>query len=73
MEGSRVRQYDLSGSVSLSDLLGDGNVERGYLRIGRLNEADATDLALRYRHDRSSAQAVRAEAVRLEENLGRLG
>jgi hypothetical protein len=58
---------------ALADLLGEGNVERGYLRIGRLNEADATDLALRYRHDRSSAQAVRAEAVRLEEDLGRLG
>jgi hypothetical protein len=58
---------------ALADILGEGNVERGYLRIGRLNEADANELALRYRLDRSSAQAVRAEAARLEQNLGRLG
>jgi hypothetical protein len=57
---------------ALANLLGEGNVERGYLRIGRLNEADANGLALRYRHDRSSAQAVRAGAARLEQNLGRL-
>ena len=58
---------------ALANLLGEGSVERGYLRIGRLNEADANELALRYRHDRSSAQAVRAQAARLEQNLGRLG
>ena len=72
------RKADSAGMTSLdqfalADILGEGNVERGYLRIGRLNEADANELALRYRHDRSSAQAVRAQAARLEQNLGRLG
>jgi hypothetical protein len=72
------RKADSAGMTSLdqfalADLLGEGNVERGYLRIGRFNEADANELALRYRHDRSSAQAVRAQAARLEQNLGRLG
>jgi len=72
------RKADSAGMTSLdqfalADLLGEGSVERGYLRIGRLNEADANELALRYRHDRSSAQAVRAQAARLEQNLGRLG
>lgn len=72
------RKADSTGITSLdqfalADILGEGNVERGYLRIGRLNEADANELALRYRLDRWSAQAVRAEAARLEQNLGRLG
>jgi hypothetical protein len=53
--------------------LGEGNVERGYSRLCRLKEADANDLALRYRLERSSGSAVRAEVIRLEENLGRLG
>jgi hypothetical protein len=72
------RKADSVGMTSLdqfalADLLGEGNVERGYLRIGRLNEADANDLALKYRHDPSSARAVRADAARLEDNLRRLG
>jgi hypothetical protein len=72
------RKADSAGMTSLdqfalANLLGEGNVEDGYLRIGRLSEADANELALRYRHDRSSAQAVRAQAAWLEQNLGRLG
>jgi hypothetical protein len=55
----------------LADLLGEGNIQNGYCRLCDLDEADANDLALRYRLDPSSGEAVRAEAARLEANLGR--
>jgi hypothetical protein len=55
----------------LADLLGEGNIQNGYCRLCDLDEADANALALRYRLDRSSGEAVRAEAARLEAALGR--
>jgi hypothetical protein len=73
INGRKAASMTSLDQFALAELLGEGNVERGYLRIGRLNEADANDLALRYRRDRSSAQSVLAQAARLEENLGRLG
>lgn len=68
-----------SGSVTaqdhreLAELLGQGNIEHGYCRLFDLNESDANDLALRYRDNRSSGEAVRAEAARLEACQGRSG
>jgi hypothetical protein len=59
--------------LHLAILLGAGDVERGYVRLGCLDESDTNDLALRYRLDPSSAGAVRAEVVRLEQNTGRPG
>jgi hypothetical protein len=56
--------------LHLAVLLGEGDVERGYFRLACLDLSDTNDLALRYRLDPSSSEAVRAEAVRLEENLG---
>jgi hypothetical protein len=57
--------------LSLAGLLGGGEVERGFSRLNRLNEADVDDLAVRYRRDKSSGPALQAEAARLEENLRR--
>jgi hypothetical protein len=48
----------------LAALLGEGDLERGYCRLYELDESDANDLAIRYRLDRSSSEAVRAEAGR---------
>jgi hypothetical protein len=59
--------------LDLAALLGEGNIEKGYCRLCDLDEADANNLALRYRLDRSSGEAVRAEAARLEAILGRSG
>jgi hypothetical protein len=58
---------------ALANLLGDGKLERGYLRLNRLYDADVdvNDLALRFR-DRSSGGVLREEVARLEENLERL-
>jgi hypothetical protein len=55
----------------LAALLGEGNIQNGYCRLCDLNEADANNLALRYRLDPSSGEAVREEAARLEAILGR--
>jgi hypothetical protein len=59
--------------LDLALLLGEGSIERGYGRLRDLSEADANTLAFRYRLDRSSGEAVRAEAARLEANLRRSG
>jgi hypothetical protein len=56
---------------ALAKLLGEGDIERGYLLIGRLNEAEANDLAVWFRRDRSSVGELRTEAAQLEENFGR--
>lgn len=57
--------------LRLAVLLGEGDVERGYLRLDCLGESDTNDLALRYRLNPSSAGAIRAAAVRLEQDAGR--
>jgi hypothetical protein len=66
----RITEQD---HLDLASLLGKGNVEEGFCRLCSLDEADANQLALLYRRDRSLGEFIRAEAVRLEENLGRPG
>jgi hypothetical protein len=66
----RITEQD---HLDLASLLGKGNVEEGFCRLCSLDEADANQLALLYRRDRSSGEFIRAEAVRLEGNLGRPG
>jgi len=66
----RVTEQD---HLDLASLLGKGNVEEGFCRLCSLDEADANQLALLYRRDRSLDEFIRAEAVRLEEKLGRPG
>jgi hypothetical protein len=56
----------------LAVLLGDGNIARGYSRLYTLKEADADELAIRFRRDQSSGEAICEAAARLEGNLGRL-
>jgi hypothetical protein len=52
--------------LALAQLLGAGDVELGYYRIGGLEEGAADILALRYRLDRSAAREVLADAAELE-------
>jgi Helix-turn-helix domain len=60
-------QYELAHCV------GEGNVERGYNQLGLLGPANVNELALRYRLDPSSWEAIRAEADRLRELPARPG
>jgi hypothetical protein len=65
MEGRKVRKTSPpQDHWDLAALLGEGNLERGYCRLYDLDESDANDLAVRYRLDRLSSEAVREEAVR---------